>query len=627
MGNQCKILANEEIDSENLDIFKKEFPQNNKYNDAIEEIRKTIMNIPIFERDKIAEKKYKDYLKIKSNKSINLDFFEEYIKIIELLLYDETNKNIVSLYLDFIIDNEVTIKTEGLKTFSEVINKYKLIFTIDEMKEKENRINTKNIKTKCEKNKFIEVKTKSEKRKFIEFLETLKDINELNYDDIYNIAEKENIHYFNFPISFSNQELFYYKLYLLIIMEIKTIRNNIALSNELKKEYILERSKVANLVLKERVLENNYIINSEDKMNMLIILILYDKLDNKEESINFNRLLQIKNVDYTTLSNYINNNNIGKLYPTEKQNEFLLEKYCDEIIKVDINEICLKNLSKDLRIKKIYNEYIYNTFDSIYKKNDIIPYIDKIRQFLKFIVNSRVYKEAITQLFPKDYDYLLNLKNIETCIDSRLKIYPYEDLGNSGLTDKFSCCSYIPIIFTGSLDSPELIIFELPLKIGSVIENSIHEINHLNQDILFLRGCDEKLFFSPKRHNLKGDGGQHLEELLFKKKIETISIVECFYILNEDNYNQSLNDFKTNFINLMNEEIPFPKKKRYITNNKNEAIFKDFFALINNCEEKEFKLRLFKGMNAKNSNKKYYNLFKPLLIMPKYHCKMGIYPD
>jgi len=627
MGNQCKILANEEIDSENLDISKKESPRNNKYNDAIEEIRKTIMNIPIFERDKIAEKKYNDYLKNKSNRSINLNFFEEYIKIIELLLYNETNKNIVSLYLEFIIDNEVTIKTEGLKTFSEVINKYKLIFTIEEMKEKENRINTKSITTKREKKQFIEVKTKSEKRKFIEFLETLKAVNELNYDDIYNIAEKEKIQYFNFPILFSNQELFYYKLYLLIIMEIKTIGSNIELSNEIKKEYILERSKVANLVLKEKVLENEFIINSEVKMNMLIILILYDKLDDNDESINFNRLLQTKNVDYTTLSNYINNNKIGKLYPTEKKNEFLLKKYRNDLITIDINEICLKNLSKDLRIKKIFNEYIYNTFDSIYKKNDIIPYIEKIRQFLKFVVNSRVYKEAITQLFPQDYDYLLNLTNIETCIDSRLQIYPYEDLGNSGLTDKFSCYSYIPIIFTGSLDSPELIIFELPLKIGSVIENSIHEINHLNQDILFLRGCDEKFFFSPKRHNLKGDGGQHLEELLFKKKIETISIVECFYILNEYNYSQNLNDFKTNFINLMDEKIPFSEKKRYITNNNSEAIFKDFFALINNCEEKEFKLRLFKGMNTKCSNKKYYDLFKPSLIMPKYHCKMGIYPD
>ena len=131
-------------------------------------------------------------------------------------------------------------------------------------------------------------------------METLKDINELNYDDIYNIAEKEKIQYFNFPILFSNQELFYYKLYLLIIMEIKTIGSNIELSNEIKKEYILERSKVANLVLTEKVLENNYIINSEDKMNMLINLILYDKLDDKEESINFNRLLQTKNVDYTT---------------------------------------------------------------------------------------------------------------------------------------------------------------------------------------------------------------------------------------------------------------------------------------------------------------------------------------
>ena len=63
------------------------------------------------------------------------------------------------------------------------------------------------------------------------------------------------------------------------------------------------------------------------------------------------------------------------------------------------------------------------------------------------------------------------MTNIETCIDSRIKIYPYKDLEYSGLTDKFSCYSYNPITLSASLDSSEVIRFEAPLKIGSVIKD------------------------------------------------------------------------------------------------------------------------------------------------------------
>lgn len=203
MGNQCRYLINEEIDSETLDISKKRSLRDNKVNKLIEELRKQIKELPIFERDKIAEDKYNNYIKNKSNNSINLDFFEEYIKIIELVLLDETNKKIVLLYLNFIIENEVSIKKEGLKTFFEEINKYVSIFTIDEMKKIE-----KEYKTKSGKNIFFGLKIKSEKQKFIEFLEKLKDINELNYDIIYNIAEKENIKYSIFLFHFLIKSFF-----------------------------------------------------------------------------------------------------------------------------------------------------------------------------------------------------------------------------------------------------------------------------------------------------------------------------------------------------------------------------------------------------------------------------------
>ena len=106
-------------------------------------------------------------------------------------------------------------------------------------------------------------------------------------------------------------------------------------------------------------------------------------------------------------------------------------------------------------------------------------------------MNSNVYKEAIQKLFPKHNKYLLgtHLEDIKKCINDRFKFYPYQDLGDSGITDKFSCYTYIPILtFDLALKNP---LFRLTLIISAVIEDSIHEINHLNQDIIYFKGNDK----------------------------------------------------------------------------------------------------------------------------------------
>ena len=248
MGAMCKTLLREEIDSGDLE----KSPREEKRNPIIEEARHKIMDIPIFNRRLIAEKKYEDYLKNTQNNVNNINFVDEYTQIIELLLLNETDKRFVRIYLSFLKENGAMIKNLGWNTYNEEINKYKIIFTKDEMDGIEKGI-----------------KTKSERIKFIEFIDKLSKINENNFDSIYNQANNENIKFFNYPIEFSNQELFYYKLYILLIMGINSVRNNKDISNEDKKLYILEKSKVAKLVIREKILENKEIIDNEDKMNIL----------------------------------------------------------------------------------------------------------------------------------------------------------------------------------------------------------------------------------------------------------------------------------------------------------------------------------------------------------------------
>jgi len=646
MGNVCKIPLNEDKDLFASQNFQSDSPREKIKIKELEQIKTEIMELQLFERKKIAEQKYNEYIKSRTKNKDQNDFIKEYIELIRLILLDETNKDIVILYLNFLKDNEISIRNNNLMPFKEEIKKYKFLFTIDEM-------NT------IEKG----VKKESEKANFISFLDKLSKVNNKNkvkiiYKEIEN--ESKLIKYFNYPIEFSNQELFYYKLYVLLIMSFKKIKDNNSISNDVKNKYILDRSNVAKLVLREKILENENIINNEDKMNILILLILYDVLDKKGESVNFNRLLQTEKAKYEDIKNYINKNNLG-IITMENQNKtelVILENRFKEnwIIKIEIDKVCKNNLNKK-NLDYTKNKGVFNTLDSLLKDNNIRPYIDRIKQFLIHIVNSNVYNEAIQILFPKNNKYLLgtNLKDIEECINKRFKFYPYQDLGDSGLTDKFSCFTYIPILIFDLAYINQTFFFTL--IISAIIENSIHEINHLNQDILYFKGNDITLFFIPKRKNLKGeDGGANLEEILFGERIKNLRMLECFYILNEDNYNQSLKDFKKNFENLYNDKIAFSVKMKFLKNNKineineinknnkinkiNEInknnkinennknnksykinkIFKEFFDDIEDYEEKDFTLIELYGINTKKSETDF---LEAEIKIPREHCKVG----
>ena len=136
MGNICKYsnIEESELDLELVsDYSKKEFQE-------IKEFRKEILIMNIFERKKIAIKEYENFIKNKNCEDKNEIILreertkKEYIKIKCLVLIDNTNKDIIKLYLNFIKKNDIFIKENKLDTYEKEINKYKVIFTIEEMK-------------------------------------------------------------------------------------------------------------------------------------------------------------------------------------------------------------------------------------------------------------------------------------------------------------------------------------------------------------------------------------------------------------------------------------------------------------------------------------------------------------
>jgi len=605
MGNQCKLtLFDGDEDDLELNIIKRRDLSRNAFKE-IDELKREIMELSLFERNKIAISKYNEYLN--KEKKINLnkeDKKREYIEINELLLLNNTNKDIVKLYLNFIKENEKFIKEYNLISYEEELLKYQKLFTIKEMDQ-------------IEKN----YKKISEKQNFFIYLKNL--ANSKDYKEIC-VQANENIKnqfYFNYPIEFFNEELYYYKLYILLNIEI--YMTNKYDNEENCKKYINNRIKIANLIIEKDILNNKNIVDSEVKMDILMILILYDSLDDNNESINFNRLLQKKEVTFLELETFVKNNNIGNIYQIEKENTIFITDINGKkknVLSTTLNKICLKNL-KNKAINTSLSPYIYDNLDSLLNENDLSIYIKKIKEFLIKIVNSKVYNEEIKVLFKDKSKYLIekNISDIEYFINNRIKFYPYQILNISGFTDKLSCYSFIPTI--SYLILKEILVSS---KIAVAIYNILHEINNINQNILYFKGNNISLFNTSKRKGFKSssEGEKDFEEILFGKKIQYIEILETIYILNEKNYSQTLEQFRNNFINLYNSTIPLEKKMEYLTIPE-DGIFKETCETIDNNILKEELLK--KGLYSLSEKEQINNIFNKFAYIPRGKCCMGKY--
>ena len=537
---QCNTISfkeKEELDLSGKDSPREEFPE-------IQEFKKKIKDIEIFQRPKIAEMKYNNLKNQKKKILINKEIRKRYIEIYELLLLNDTNKNIVELYLDFISEHKTFIDKNKRNSFEKEIKKYKILFDVNE-------------------EKYKKYKQKSEKTFFLDYLTKLSNSND--YKKIYQEAKKAymKIYHFNYPIEFSNLELFYYKLYILLIGEIAERYEKTPDDFE---NYIINRKKIVNMVINKNLFSIENIVNNEDKINILIILILYDNLNNNNESINFNRLFYSNIVNYKELEEHLESNSM-KIFGEEEGKFIIKEKEKTKFNNfgiIDINHpICLENLNKD----NVHNDYhFFKPLDDLLIENEISLYIENIKLLLIKFINSKVYRESINQLFPTYYKILLSEKTLNDLmfyINNRIKFYPYQHLSNSGLTDKYSLYTYIPIIFPLDNFNDEV---SSVFKVSSTFENSIHELNHANHGILYFKSNEKEMMETPEREGFRTgkEGGSNLEEILFDKKIVNFTLLEALYIINEKNFEQNLNDYKNNFLKMRNYLIPLGKKLEYL---------------------------------------------------------------
>ena len=148
------------------------------------------------------------------------DIKQQYIFLLELLINDNTNKDLLKPYLNLIKDKGEELQSifgDNFVEFKDEFNLFSKVFTRE-----------KNLL-------YFKSNVKSQKDEFNMFLKTISDL-EINKNDDIKMFENylkgydkyfENVCYFNMPIDISNEELFYYRSINIIKYHLKVVNDRI----------------------------------------------------------------------------------------------------------------------------------------------------------------------------------------------------------------------------------------------------------------------------------------------------------------------------------------------------------------------------------------------------------------
>ena len=447
-----------------------------------------------------------------------------YKDFIKLLIKDNTNKDLIIKYLKFLKENENKIDFPFIVRFEDEYNYYKIIFGKDELAM--NKFGSKNF---------------SEKELFIGFLDSILEI-DINNSDFFDNIEKtlKNTQLFNQPITFDNQELYWYRNLFIIYTSLKKINDK-----KSEKERIDTLQLMKNCIKKVRkrkLFHKNYIINDKILLTSLVSLIA---LPQKDEYCDFNlNLIESKDPDMVQ-DESLNLNFISK-------NE--------KIEKIASPGLCLKNVALDSTLKIGLDTNELNNYNKMEKFFKGIIDIENVNKLLAKICCSNVMKEAFNILYPDYYKFPFNDESEALeFIKENFHYIPYKSYKTGGISEKFTLESYYflqirKIIFNSkNYNDDDKKLIKTVFYNGNAIKTNCHEMNHLLYDLLFLQSNGINEVETPRKNNIEiSESGKNLERLLFKRVLYRMTLPECMFILNENNYNKSLEDFREDFNEINN---------------------------------------------------------------------------
>ena len=447
----------------------------------------------LFMRKKEVEKELEN-MKISKNNPIL-----QYQNYLLLLIKDNTNIKLLRKYLKFLQGNDKKLNSLKIETFNDEINHYQCLF-------KKNGPFLKSI------NIF---KEKSEFQQFCEILKSIKECKDFFLLKNNYIKQIDSLTYFNQPIKYKVNELFYYRNKAVLIISFKN----------LGKDKFMVRKKIVSYILENKILQDKTIINDPDKISFLIIIILYSTIQNYKFYLNM--LTSNKNE---------NNDKIKAEIKKFKDKEF----------------ICVNNI----KYLGDYNENELYNYDYLMKNPPIGIDKNKIKLFINKILKSKVFKEILETLY-EDPNFI-SIDELIDYFDNNIKFIPFKSNTLSALTDKFTNMTYIFSMDKNveNLNNYQNKLISSILKTAIIIVIIFHEIGHKIYALYFYSKNNNISLLSPRKNeNLDGESGQYIEILLFGRIINTINVPEAQYIINEMNYNKSLNDFTIGFNELKAQDL------------------------------------------------------------------------
>ena len=421
--------------------------------------------------------------------------------MLKLIIQDNTNKDLLKLYLNFLKQNKefLTKEYKGVENFECEYSKYKVAFTPEEIKEN------------------FQLEKKSEKEEFFNFLEKIKSEND--FDKIIDNIKDIELGVFNQGIEFSNRELFWFRNKELVVYALLKLKYDNKQFEKIKlMKFCIEK------IFEMKLFENPIILNDYHCLTLLILLIA---IPLPEEDCK-------------------NNLKLIESFPIKNQNNI-------------INANKILNISNNFSILN-YNQ-AYDAFNNIIN-------VKKIKNFLTKVFCSNVIKQAFQILYPSYIKYPFQTeKDAENYINKHLNFVPFYSCASNGITDKFTSDTYIflkPKRFnTQPISKRETIeLLEKILYTSGIIKTNYQELNHNFYNMFYHQENGNIPLKTPRNKNLLiKEGSRAMEKLLFGKIIESINIIEALYILDENNYNKDIYQFKKDFENLTEIKV----KKEHFT--------------------------------------------------------------
>ena len=530
---------------DNNEIFKKKYFDNKEIKIELENNYK----ISLKQKKINVEKKLENY-----NPEKNIE--KEYFQLLSLLIQDNTNKDLLEKYLNFLKENEsYLVQIQYRETYNDELDYYKVMFTPEEIKTKLNE---------------TKAKAFSEKEEFIKLLNDLENIQEDKYLQLKNKIDKKKLGRFNQKIDFNNKELFWFRNKNLILYSI----TKLPFEQFKYIQYCIQQVNKLKLFDVEKIIEN------ENRLSFLLINLVIPQ-SSRTYDFNLNLVNSFNIETEQEFKNILKNNGISEM---NGKFQFSDGKSIDLDFKRD-KDICISNYLLNKTGKIHLTNYQLLNYDKIIENFYPKINIEKIRKFLTNFLVSNLFKEIFYYLYPDELNFpFKNRKCAEDFIKENLNFLPMINEGAHSSTDKFTLGIYIylcpktlyhkPKNFNYSKDENKL--FLSGFMTGEIIKSGIHEINHDMYNIYFYHSNGIISLKTPskmiKNKELR-ESGREIETLMFGSEVGSINIRQAIYILNEKNYDKGIIEFQKGFIELNELDLDIKGEFEDFNQIKNSQFF------------------------------------------------------